>query len=189
MKGHPMDQIDASSLAHLHTAFIAAREALESAVSAAASRWEEKFLEPEDGGNEAWPPHMAAAHALIGEQWRFRYITELLDQPAAAPAISGEAFAASPAGQQELAERSERYAALSDAAATLTWTANVSPRIDATYARLQEADLARAADLSDDQIAYFESHGQTASRDLRGVLTLAVVHLTDHAQQLRTALA
>lgn len=183
-----MDPIDATSVASLHGAFVAARDQFEAAVSSADDRWEEKFLEPEDGGDEAWPPHMAAAHTLIGEQWRFRYIAELLDQPADAPAISGDAFIASPAGQEELAERPARYAALSDAAATLATAATVWPRIDATYARIEDADLTRAAAFSDDQIAYLESQGQTASRDLRGVLTLAVVHLTDHAQQLRTAI-
>lgn len=183
-----MDRIDDNSVAVLHEAFVTAREEFEAAVRAADGRWEEKILEPEDGGDEAWPPHMAAAHALLGERWRFRYITLLLDQSPDREPLSHEAFGETQPGQEELAARRERYNARSDAAATVEAAAREWPAIDAVYDRLSDSDLGRPAGLSDGQLNYLESMGQAPSNDLRGCLLLAVVHLCDHAHQLREAM-
>lgn len=130
---------------------------------------------------------MAAAHALLGERWRFRHIEEILAQPPDAPTVTVEGFASTPAGQEELAQRSDRYAALDSADATIAVAATEWPQIDATYARLEDSDLTRPAGLFDGQLGYLASQGQPPSNDIRGCLTLAVVHLTDHAQQLRQA--
>jgi hypothetical protein len=51
-----MDLIDSRSVESLHTVVKAARVAFEAAVRVADGRWEEKLLEPENGGDEAWPP-------------------------------------------------------------------------------------------------------------------------------------
>jgi len=184
-----IDPIDASSVATLHAAFRVARADFEDAVRAAAGRWEDKILEPEVGGGEPWPPHMAAAHALLGERWRFRHIEEILAQPPDAATVSAEAFASTPAGQQELEQRRARYAALDGAEATIAAAATEWPEIDATYARLEDRDLTRPAGLFEGQLGYLESQGQPPSDDIRGCLILAVVHLTDHAQQLRQAVS
>lgn len=182
-----MDPIDATSVATLHAAFLVARADFEDAVRAAAKRWEDKILEPEDGGDEAWPPHMAAAHALLGERWRFRHIEEIIAQPPDAPTVTAEAFASTAAGQEELAQRSERYAALDGADATIAAAAVEWAPIDAIYTRIEDSDLTRPAGLFDGQLGYMESQGQPRRDDIGGCLTLAVVHLTDHAQQLRSA--
>ena len=184
-----MDPVDASSVATLRAAFLVARADFEDAVRAAADRWEDQILEPEDGGDEPWPPHMAAAHALLGERWRFRHIEEILAQPPGAPTVSAEAFATTAAGEEELAERSTRYAALDSAEATIAAAATEWPRIDATYERIEDGDLTRPAGLFDGQLGYMESQGQPRSNDIRGCLVLAVVHLSDHAQQLRQAIS
>ena len=188
-----MDTIDASSVARLHEAFIAARTDFEAAIRVAGDCWEDKILEPEDGGPrtdegspEPWPPHMAAAHALLGERWRFRHIEAALDQPADAPAITNEAFSESPAGEEERTGRRERYDALTGAEPAIAAAAQEWTTIDAIYERLEDTDLARAFGLNDGQLGYLESQGQTSSRDIRGALKLAVAHLTDHAQQLRS---
>jgi len=83
-----MDLIDASSVASLLAAFKAARAEFEAAVQVANPRWEQQLLEPEDGGDEAWPAHMAAAHALIDERWRFRYLAHLFDTPENGPLLT-----------------------------------------------------------------------------------------------------
>lgn len=182
-----MDVFADGSIAVLHEAFVSAREEFEAAVRTAEGRWEDKILEPEDGGDEPWPPHMAAAHALLSERWRFRYLGLLLAQPLGDEPLTSEAFAATPEGQEELAERSARYEALRDPATTIEAAANEWPAIDAAYGRFQDQDLKRKAGLSTGQLGYLESTGQSPSNDLRGCLLLAVVHLRDHAQQLRTA--
>lgn len=100
-----MDLIDASSVASLHAAFKAARAEFEAAVQVANPRWEQQLLEPEDGGDEAWPAHMAAAHTLIGERWHFRYLALLFDTPEDGPLLTQQAFADLPSEQLELSER------------------------------------------------------------------------------------
>ncbi len=184
-----MDRIDDSSIATLHAAFVAAREEFEAAVQLAEGRWEDKILEPEDGDDEPWPPHMAAGHALIGERWRFRHISSLLAQPTGAEPLSGEAFAATPAGQEEIATRSEQYNALTGPTETIAAAAREWERIDAVYAQLDAEDLTHAAGMNDGQLGYLASMGHEPSNDVRGALLLAVVHLRDHAQQLRAVLA
>jgi hypothetical protein len=147
-------------------------------VRAADGRWEDQILAPEDSSDEAWPPHMAAGHALRGERWRFRYITLLLDQPTSHDPLTHEAFSETQAGRKELAERSDRYTALSDAEATIAVAANEWRRIDAVYQRLRDGDLRRPAILSDGQLKYLASRCQAASNDLRGYLLLALAAAT-----------
>lgn len=183
-----MDLIDASSIASLHAAFKAARAEFEAAVQVAGPRWEEQLLAPEDGGDEAWPPHMAAAHALIGERWRFRYLARLIDTPEDAPLLTQQAFYALPSEQIELEQRPARYESLSDAATTLAAATEEWATIDSVFARFKETDLNRVADINPDQLSYLSSQGQPAERDVRSFLRLAAVHPRDHAQQLRSVL-
>ena len=179
-----MDLIDSRSVESLHTAVKAARVAFEAAVRVADSRWEEQLLEPEDGGDEAWPPHMAAAHALLGERWRFRYLAHLIETPEDQPLLTQQAFADLPGERTELDDRRSRYEALSNAAQTLTVAAEEWATIDSVFARFEEADLDREADISPGQLRYLASHGQPSERDVRSFLRLAAVHPRDHAQQL-----
>jgi hypothetical protein len=113
----------------------------------------------------------------------------LLEQPPDGRPLPHEAFWETAPGREELAARSERYHALSDAAAPVEVAAREWSSIDAVYGRLSDGDLGRPAGLSPGQLNYLESMGQTPSNDLRGCLLLAVVHLQDHAQQLRAAVA
>lgn len=183
-----MDLIDSSSIASLHAAFKAARAEFEAAVQIAAPRWEEQLLEPEDGGDESWPPHMAAAHALLGERWRFRYLAHLIDTPEDGPLLTRQAFADLPSEQLELSERPARYESLSDATNTLTAATQEWATIDAVFARFKDADLDREADISPGQLSYLSSQAQPSERDIRSFLRLAAVHPRDHAQQLRSVL-
>jgi hypothetical protein len=48
-----LDVIAARLIASLHAVFKCTRSEFEAAVQIASPRWEEKFLEPEDGRNEA----------------------------------------------------------------------------------------------------------------------------------------
>jgi hypothetical protein len=176
-----------NTLAELHEAFIDARTEFEAALRLAEGRWEDQILEPEDGVSDAWPPHMAAAHAILGERWRIRYIEMVLDTPAGSPTPGHEEFAASEAGQQELAERRQRYAAMDGVASALDAAAQEWAAIDERFGRFSEADLAHPADLTVEQLDYLTSFGETPSNDVGGCLRLATVHLRDHAQQLRTA--
>ncbi len=173
----------------MHSAFKAARTEFEAAVQAADSRWEELILEPEDAGDETWPPHMAAAHALLGERWRFRYLARLIDTPEHQPLLTQQAFTDLPNEQTELAQRPARYEALSNAAQTLVAATQEWATIDSVFARFTESDLDREADISPGQLSYLASMGQPSERDVRSLLRLAVVHPRDHAQQLRSALA
>ena len=183
-----MDLIDASSVASLHAAFKAARAEFEAAVQVADPRWEEQLLEPEDGGDEAWPAHMAAAHALIGERWRFRYLAHLIDTPEDGPLLTQQAFANLPSEHAELSERPARYESLSDATTTLTAATEEWAIIDSVFARFKETDLDREADINPGQLSYLASQGQPSERDVRSFLRLAAVHPRDHAQQLRSVL-
>jgi hypothetical protein len=176
-----------NTLAELHEAFIDARTEFEAALRLAEGRWEDQILEPEDGVSDAWPPHMAAAHAILGERWRIRYIDMVLDTPTGSPPPDFEEFAASEAGQQELAERRERYEAMDGLTSALDAAAREWTTIDARFVAFSAADLAHPAGLTTDQLDYLKQFGQTPSNDVRGCLLLAVVHLRDHAQQLRTA--
>lgn len=181
-----MDLVNASSVASLHAEFKAARAEFEAAIQIAGPRWEEKLLEPEDGGDESWPPHMAAAHALIGERWRFRYLAHLIDTPEDAPLLTQQAFADLPGEQLELQRRPARYEALSDATRTLTAATEEWATIDTVFARFKESDLDREADINPGQLSYLASQGQPSERDVRSFLRLAAVHPRDHAQQLRS---
>ncbi|MBT5773843.1 MAG: hypothetical protein HOH95_05650 [Dehalococcoidia bacterium] len=183
-----MDPIDASSVASLHAAFKASRAEFEAAVQVADPRWEEQLLEPEDGGDEPWPPHMAAAHALLGERWRFRYLAALIATPKDGPLLTQQTFAVLPSEQLELSERPARYESLSDATSTLTAAIEEWATIDAVFARFTESDLDREADISPGQLGYLASQSQPSERDVRSFLRLAAVHPRDHAQQLRSVL-
>ena len=132
---------------------------------------------------------MAAAHALLGERWRFRYLAHLIDTPEDGPLLTQQAFAALPSEQLELEQRPVRYESLSDATKTLTVATEEWATIDSVFARFKEADLDREADISPGQLGYLASQGQPAERDLRSFLRLAVVHPRDHAQQLRSVVA
>jgi hypothetical protein len=183
-----MDPVRSESVSDLQVAFAEARSAFEDALRLADGRWEEPLLEPEDGADEAWAPHMAVAHALLGERWRFRYLDMVLSTSADAPPPTFDDFAASPAGQEELDERRERYEALDGVEPALEAAAREWAVIDRWFERRSDEDLGRAAGLSEWQLGYIEQFGQRASNDVRGCLVLAVVHLADHAEQLRTAL-
>lgn len=172
----------------MHAAFRAARAEFETAVRAADGRWEEPILEPEDGGDEAWPPHMAAAHALLGERWRFRYLARLIETPSNEPLLTQQAFAALPSEQTELDQRPARYESLSNAKRTLAAATEEWATIDSVFARFEETDLDREADISPGQLSYLESMGQPSARDVRSFLSLAVVHPRDHARQLGSAI-
>jgi len=63
---------------------------------------------------------MAAAHALLGERWRFRYLAHLIDTPEDGPLLTQQAFADLPSEQLERSQRPDRYETLSNAERTLT---------------------------------------------------------------------
>jgi hypothetical protein len=65
--------------------------------------------------------HMSAAHALLGERWRFRYLAHLIETPEDQPLLIRQAFADLPSEHTELEDRHSRYEALGDAAQTLTY--------------------------------------------------------------------
>jgi hypothetical protein len=170
------------TLAELREAIVAARSEFDAALRLAADRWEDEILEREDGVSEAWAPHMAAAHAILGERWRFRYLEMVLGTSAGAEPPTFDDFAASPAGQEELAERRERYEAMDGVGAALDAAAEVWSELDERFGRWSEADLVHPAGLAAGQLDYLGQFEQTASNDVRGCLLLASVHLRDHAQ-------
>ena len=179
-------QLGSRSVASLRDAAVDARREFEDALPLATERWDEQFLEPEDGGSEAWSPHTVAAHAILGERWRFRYIARLLEQPRS-ETLSQAEFSALPSEVSELRDRGGRVEAMADATAAVAAAAAEWVVVDDVFGRITNEDLARPTDLSDGQLDYLETMGLARERTLWSLLSLASVHLLDHARQLRAA--
>lgn len=181
-----MEVIAISGVESVRTELNRSWDELSGAISASASWWDERRLEPEDGGGEPWSPRLAIWHAIGAERIRSAYIAHLIE---ARPTQPSDMMAF--AGRDDIGLLDDLRAQFR-ATVTSDQMMIVFGQIRAETQRLLEdlddGALDVTAALTDFGHEYLRAHGQSPSDSVRGVLLHGAVHLRDHARQVKATI-
>jgi len=180
-----MEVIAISGVEAIRTELDRSWDELSGAISASASWWDERRLEPEDGGGEPWSPRLAIWHALAGERIRSAYIADLIEAQPPQP-LDMMAFA----GRDDvglLVDLRVQFRATVTSDQMMIVFGQIRAEAQRLLVDLDEDALDGSATLTDFMHEYLRAHEQSPSDSVRGVLLHGAVHLRDHARQVMAA--